>query len=63
MDTLSGLNQVWLSPRSARESLEVTQRAIDLLIDRGLLVVHQLPDGTTAYRCAEPDACQRARGA
>ena len=59
-DTLDGILEWWLPKQSIYEQEEIVQRALDLLVKRGLLLSKESPDARKHYRL-NPDCVEEIR--
>jgi hypothetical protein len=50
-DTADGILRWWLPRVRLEEAQHDVQRALDLLVARGVIVERQLPDGSKVYGC------------
>jgi Fe2+ or Zn2+ uptake regulation protein len=53
-DTVDGIRTWWLAGRRESSPTNVL-RALEALVERGVVQRHALPDGTTIYSAAPPD--------
>lgn len=59
-DSLDGIRQWWLPRLRLQEAIAQIEEALEELVERGVVVRQDMPDGTVVYRRAETDVPKRS---
>lgn len=60
-DTLEGIVDWWLLGRNIKYQKLLVKKALDMMIEDGLLIAHQGPDSRTVYKLYRPQRKNKSR--